>query len=50
MLQERGGFIYGGGHASHWYWETPRIGMTFLDNGTMNGHSTLGWILQFSAG
>jgi len=47
VLQERGGFVERGWHASHWYWVTPRIGMTFLENGTMNGHSTLGWILQF---
>jgi len=29
-------------------WVTPRIGITYLDNGTMNGHSPCGWILQFS--
>jgi hypothetical protein len=47
---KRGGSIDGACHVSHWYWETPRIGMMFQDNGTMNGHSTLGWILQFSGG
>jgi len=47
---ERGGFIDGSWHVSHWYWETTRIGMTFYDNGTMNGHSILGWNLWFSDG
>jgi hypothetical protein len=37
---ERGGYIDGAWNVSHWYWETPRIGMMFQDNGTMNGHST----------
>jgi len=50
VLQERRGFPDSVWHASDWYWETPRIRMTFLDNGTMNRHSTLGWILQFSNG
>jgi len=50
VLQECGGFIDGGWHASDSYWETPRVRMTFPDNGTMNGYSTLGWILQFSDG
>jgi len=48
VLQEGGGYIDGSWHVSHWDWETPRIGMTFQDNGTMNGHSILGWILRFS--
>ena len=47
---EHGGYIDGACHVSHWYWETLRIGMMFLDNGTMNGDSTLGWILSFSDG
>jgi len=50
VLQEHGGYIDGSLHAAHWYWETPRIGIMFHDNGTMNGHVTLRWILQFSAG
>jgi len=50
VFQERGGFINGGWHASPWYWDTLRIGMSFLDNGTMDGHTILGWILQFSYG
>jgi len=50
VVQECGGFIDGGWHATHWYWETPRIGMMFLDNSTINCHSTLGWILQFYDG
>ena len=48
VLQEHGVCMHGGWHASRWYWETPRIGMMFQNNRTMNGHSTLGWILQFS--
>jgi len=44
VLQECGGYIDGGWHASHWYWETPKIGMTFQDIGTINSHSILGWI------
>jgi len=50
VCQERGGYPDGGWQVSHWYWETPRIGMMFQDHGTMNGHSTLGWILWFSDG
>jgi len=50
VLKEHGGYTGGGWHTSHWYWATPKIGMTFLDNGTKNGHSTLEWILQFSDG
>jgi hypothetical protein len=50
VLQERGGFIDGGGHRSLLYWKTPRIGMTLLDNRTMDGHPTHGWILQHSDG
>jgi len=46
--QECERFIDGGWHATHWYWVTPRIGMTFLDNGSINGHLTFGWILQNS--
>jgi len=48
--QERGGYIDGAWHVAHWYWETPRIGMMFQDNGTMNGHSILGRIFRFSDG
>jgi len=29
---------------------TPKTGMTSQDNVTMNGHSIVGWILQFSDG
>jgi len=50
VLQECGGYIDGSWHVSHWYWETPKIGMMSQDNGTMNGHSILGWILQLSDG
>jgi len=50
VLQERGGYIDGSQHVSQWYWETPRIRMTCLDNGTMNEHSILGWILRFPDG
>jgi len=50
VLQEQGWLMDGGSHVSHWYWETPRIGMMFQDNGTMNGHSILEWILRFSDG
>jgi hypothetical protein len=50
VLQRRAEFIDSGWHVPHWYWETPRIGMTFQDNGTMNGLSILRWILQFSHG
>jgi hypothetical protein len=50
VLQEHGGYIDGGWHASHWYWDEPRIGMTLLRNGTMNGHMIPGWILRFSDG
>jgi hypothetical protein len=34
----------------YWYWETPKIGMTLQDNGTLNSHSILGWILWFTDG
>jgi len=50
VLQERAGCIDGGWHIFHGYSKTPRIGMTFQDNGTMNGQSILGWILRFSDG
>jgi len=50
VIQKHGGHRDGGWHACDWYWETPRIGMMFQDNGIMNGHSTLGWILQCSDG
>jgi len=50
VLQERGGYIDDSRHVSHWYWKTPKIGMTFQDNGTMNGHSIVGLILPFSEG
>jgi len=42
VLQEHGGYIDGVWHVSHWYWETPKIRMTFQNNGTMNGHPRLG--------
>jgi len=50
VLQEHGAFIGGSWHGSHWYWETPIIRMMFQDNGTMNSHSILGWILWFPDG
>jgi len=50
VRQERGRFIHGVWHVSHWYWETPKIRVTFQDNCTMNCHSILGWILRFSDG
>ena len=46
--QEHGGYIDGGWHVSHWYWEIPRIRMMILDNGMKNGRSIPGWIFWFS--
>jgi len=48
VRQEHGGYIYGCCHVSHWYWGTPRIWMTCMDNTMMTGHLILGWILWFS--
>ena len=48
LLPERVAFIDGAWHISHGYWESPRIGKTLQDNGPMNGHSIIGWILRLS--
>jgi len=50
VLQECGGYMDGGWQVSHWDWETPRIGMIFQDNGWMNSHLILGWIVRSSNG
>jgi len=50
VLREYGGYIDAAWHDFHWYWETPRMAITFQDDGRMNGHSILGRILQFSDG
>ena len=50
VVREHGGFIDGGQHVFCQCWETWRIAATFLHNGTMNGHSILGWIPRFPDG
>jgi len=47
VLQKHGGYIYGGRNVSHCNWKTPRIRMTFLDNGMMKCYLIFRWILQF---
>jgi len=50
VYQVHGWFIDGAKHVSRKCWDTPRIATTWLENGSMNGHSILGSILQTPSG